>query len=289
MFHTMKPGPLPPQTHRSLERGLRILEAAGASGSATLAEIARRTALPRSTTHHLLRALVDFGYLIQDGDGRRYHLAPKLLRLTGRTWSYEQLAEIAIPYLAELSRRTGEGTSLAMLQDGIVRIVAKRDHDGPVRVVQEVGATRPIHCTAVGKALVAWLPPPELDTIFDRITFERKTAKSITTAAGLRRELAHIRATGFAIDNEEHVKGIRCIAAPVRDHTGGVLASLCVVGPTNRLPQRRLTEIRQPLAAVRDEFSARLGYEPTSAGPGLVTAAEERPSRRRPPRADSDR
>jgi DNA-binding IclR family transcriptional regulator len=230
-------------------------------GSATLAEISRRTALPRSTTHHLLRALVEFGYLVQDGDARRYHLAPKLLRLTGRSWSYEQLAEIAMPYLAELSRLTGEGTSLAMLRDGLVTIVAKHDHDGPVRVVQEVGAARPVYCTAVGKALAAWLSPPELETILARITLERKTAKTITTTAGLRRELARIRATGFAVDNEEHIQGIRCIAAPVRDHTGGILASLCVVGPTSRLPQRRLTQLRKPVAAIRDELSARLGYD----------------------------
>jgi len=104
-------------THQSLDRGLRIIETIAAiNGSATLAEVARKTALPRSTAHHLLRALVDFGYLVQDGDTRTYTLASKLFRLTGRTWTKEQLAEIAIPYLDELSRLTGEGTSLAVLR-----------------------------------------------------------------------------------------------------------------------------------------------------------------------------
>ena len=78
------------QTHQSLKRGLRIIEAIATIGSsATLAEVARKTALPRSTTHHLLRALVEFGYLIQDGDTRTYTLAPKLFRLTGRTWTQQ--------------------------------------------------------------------------------------------------------------------------------------------------------------------------------------------------------
>ncbi len=252
------------QTHQSLERGLRVIEATAAiGGSATLSEIARKTALPRSTAHHLLRALVAFGYLVQDGDARPYKLAPKLFRLTGHTWTKEQLAEISMPFLDELSRRTGEGTSLAILRDGVVTVVAKRESEGPVRVVQEVGATRPIYCTAVGKALAAWLPAAELDSIIGRTVFEQKTAKTITTPAAFRRELARIRATGFAIDNEEHIEGIRCIATPIRDHSGDVRASLCVLGPTNRLPQRRLVEIRRALAGVAANLSARLGHGTT--------------------------
>jgi DNA-binding IclR family transcriptional regulator len=248
-------------THQSLERGLRIIEAIAAiDGSATLAEIARKTVLPRSTAHHLLRALVAFGYLLQDGDARTYTLGPKLFRLTGRTWTKEQLAKIAMPFLDELSRRTGEGTSLAVLRDGVVTVIAKREPEGPVHVVQEVGARRPIYCTAVGKTLAAWLPDQELEGIISRTVFELKTAKTITSPTAFRRELARVRATGFAIDNEEHIEGIRCIATPVRDHSGEVRASLCVVGPKNHLPQRRLPEIRQALAAVAAGLSERLGY-----------------------------
>jgi DNA-binding IclR family transcriptional regulator len=253
------------QTHQSLKRGLRIIEAIAAIGSsAALAEIARKTALPRSTTHHLLRALVEFGYLIQDGNARTYTLAPKLFRLTGSTWTQEQLAEIAMPFLDELSRRTGEGTSLAVLRDGVVTVIAKREPEGPVRVVQEVGATRPIYCTAVGKVLAAWLPEQELDGIISRTVFERKTAKTTTSPTAFLRELARIRATGSAIDNEEHIEGIRCIATPVRNYSGEVRASLCVVGPKNHLPQRRLSEIRQALAAVAADLSARLGHGSTA-------------------------
>jgi DNA-binding IclR family transcriptional regulator len=249
------------QTHQSLERGLRVIEATAAiGGAATLSEIARKTALPRSTAHHILRALVEFGYLVQDGDAKPYRLGPKLFRLTGHTWTKEQLAELAMPYLDDLSHRTGEGTSLAILRDGVVTIVAKRESEGPVRVAQEVGVRRPIHCTAVGKTLAAWLPERELDGIIARTVFEKKTARTILTAAAFRRELAHIRATGFAMDNEEHIAGIRCIAMPVRDHSGDVRASLCVVGPTSRLPQRRLTAIRRSLAAVAADLSARLGH-----------------------------
>jgi len=252
------------QTYQSLKRGLRIIEVIAAIGSsATLAEIARKTALPRSTAHHLLRALVEFDYLVQDGDARTYTLAPKLFRLTGRSWSREQLAEITMPFLDELSRRTAEGTSLAVLRDGVVTVIAKREPEGPVRVVQEVGSRRPIYCTAVGKALAAWLPEQELDGIIRRTAFKRLTLNTIASPAAFRRELARIRAAGFALDNEEHIEGIRCIAAPVRDHSGEVRASLCVVGPKTHLPQRRLTQIRQTLFHAAGDLSVRLGYGST--------------------------
>jgi IclR family acetate operon transcriptional repressor len=174
-----------------------------------------------------------------------------------------------MPLLESLSRRTEEGTSLAVLRDGVVTIVAKRESEGPVRVVQEVGAHRPIYCTAVGKALAAWLPESELEGIIARTAFEPMTTRTITTPSTFRQELARIRASGFAIDNEEHIEGIRCVAAPVRDHSGEVCASLCVVGPKSRLPQRRLVEIRRPLAAAAVDLSALLGY-----GPGHLDAAD---------------
>jgi DNA-binding IclR family transcriptional regulator len=262
------------QTYQSLKRGLWIIEVIATIGSSvTLAEIARKTNLPRSTTHHLLRALVEFGYLVQDGDARTYNLAPKLFRLTRSTWTTEQLAEITRPYLDDLSRRTGEGTSLAVLRDGVVTVIAKREPEGPVRVVQEVGARRPIYCTAVGKALAAWLPEQEIEGMIRRTVFERITHNTITSPIVFRRELARIRATGFAMDNEEHIKGIRCLATPVRDHSGEVRASLCVVGPKNHLPQRKLPQIREALAAVAADLSARLGHGSTE-GMGKVSIGE---------------
>jgi IclR family acetate operon transcriptional repressor len=250
-----------PQSHQSLERGLRIIEAAASQGgSATLSEIARKTTLSRSTTHHIVRALVDFGYLAQDSESRPYRLGPRFFRLARGGWSRGQLAELAMPFLDELSRRTGEGTSLAVLRDGVVTVVAKRESEGPVRVVQEVGARRPIYCTAVGKALAAWLPERELAGIVSRTAFTPCTPRTLLTPAAFRRELARIRSSGFAIDNEEHQLGIRCVATPVRDHSGEVQASLCVVGPTSRMPQRRLLELRRPLAEVAAELSTRLGH-----------------------------
>ena len=250
------------QTHQSLKLGLEMIEVIAANGGpATLAEIARKTELPRSTAHHLLRALVEFGYLVKDPNRPTYTLAPRLFRITEPRWTHEQLAEIAKPFLERLRHLTGEGTSLAVIRDAVVTIIAKCESEGPVRVVQEVGATRPIYCTAVGKLLAAWLPPKELDLIIRRTRFEQLTASTLTSPDKFRQELSHIKETGFAIDNEEHIRGIRCLATAVRDHSGEVRAALCVVGPKDNLPHRHMTFIQQALTDVSSALSARLGYE----------------------------
>jgi IclR family acetate operon transcriptional repressor len=248
-------------THRSLERGLRILEAVASNdGTTTLAEMVRKTGLHRSTAHHLLRTLVDLDYLHQDPGTRRYELSAKLFRLTRRTWSPEQLGEIAQPFLAGLTAHTGEGSSLAAYRDGIVTIVAKCDPDGPVRVVQNLGAQRPVHATAVGKAILAWVPQPALGAAIRRIRFDRYTPKTITSRPAFETELRRIQAAGFAIDDEEHMEGIRCVAAPVFGYTGQVLGSLCALGPKSRMSHQRLRQLRVPLLARARALSERLGW-----------------------------
>jgi IclR family acetate operon transcriptional repressor len=264
--HTVKrfsaaPGAGAP-THQSLERGLRIVEVVASNGALTsLAEIARRTGLHRSTAHHLLRTLVDLGYLRQDFQSRGYELAAKVFHLTGRTWSPEQLGSIAEPLIAELARETGEGSSVAVYRDGVVQIVAKRDADGPVRVVQNVGADRPIHATAVGKAIVAFLPSAELSGVLARLTFTGFTARTIVARPAFEAELQRIRASGVAIDDEEHIEGIRCIAAPIFAYNGQVVASICTVGSKVRMTRRKIRDLRGPLLDFSRRLSERLGWE----------------------------
>jgi DNA-binding IclR family transcriptional regulator len=250
------------RTHQSLERGLRLVEAVALSGARTsLAEAARRTGLHRSTAHHLLQTLVSLGYLRQDAETRRYELAAKPFQITGRTWPPDRLAAIAEHSLAELTRKSGEGSSFSVYRDGAVTVVAKREHDGPVRVVQDVGARRPLHCTAVAKAILPWLPEPELAGLLARMRFARHTPKTIVTRGAFEAELRRIRAAGYAIDDEEHIEGIRCLAMPVFGHAGQVLGSICTLGPKSRMTYQKLRDLRFPLGEVARQLSERLGHD----------------------------
>lgn len=250
------------RTHQSLERGLRLVEAVALNGARTsLAEAARRTGLHRSTAHHLLQTLVSLGYLRQDAETRGYELAAKPFQITGRTWPPDRLAAIAEPSLAELTRKSGEGSSFSVYRDGTVTVVAKREHAGPVRVVQDVGARRPLHCTAVAKAILPWLPEPELAGLLSRIRFTRHTPKTIVTRGAFEAELRRIRAAGHAIDDEEHIEGIRCMAMPVFGHAGQVLGSICTLGPKSRMTYQKLRELRQPLGEAARQLCERLGHD----------------------------
>jgi DNA-binding IclR family transcriptional regulator len=249
------------RTHRSLERGLAVLEfVAAADAPVALSDAARRIGLHRSTAHHLMQTLVGLGWLRQEEDRRSYALTARLHQLTGRRWSAAQIGELAQPYLEQLTRETGEGTSVAAWIDGTVTIAAKREADGPVRVVQDVGAVRPIYCTAVGKALAAWLPRAEVLAALARQPMVALTPKTITTREAFETELRRIRNAGYAIDDEEQFEGLRCIAMPVFCYTGEVIACMCVLGPKQRMTHHKLVVVRTPLEALARQLSERLGY-----------------------------
>lgn len=238
-----------------------MLEAVATStGPVALADTARRLGLHRSTAHHLMQTLVGLNWLQQDEATRGYSLSPKMHQLTGRRWSAEQLGTIAQPFLEQLTRETGEGTSVAAWIEGIVTIAAKNEADGPVRVVQSVGGERPIYCTAVGKALAAWLPLNEVRAAVARVPMQALTPKTITTPEAFEAELRRIRTAGYALDDEEQYLDLRCIAMPVFCYTGQVVASMCVVGPKHRMTYQKLQTVRGPLAAHARRMSERLGF-----------------------------
>ena len=251
----------PASKHRSLERGLAVLEAVATAGdSVTLSDTARKLGLHRSTTHHLMQTLVSVGWLRQDESNRSYELTPKLYQLTGRRWSAEQLGDIAQPLLEQLTRETGEGCSVAAWINGAVSIAAKREADGPVRVVQNVGAVRPMYCTAVGKAIGGWLPRPEVLAALRSEPMTPLTPKTITTEAAFETELRRIHSAGYAIDDEEQFEGLRCIAMPVFCYTGEVVGSMCVLGPKHRMTHQKLMAVRGPLTAWSRRLSEKLGH-----------------------------
>ena len=250
-------------THRSLERGLAVIELLAAAGAPLqLAETARRLGLHRSTAHHIMQTLVALGWLRQDEDTRCYSLSARPYQLTGHRWSVTQIGELAQPLLERLTHETGEGTSVAAWIDGIVTIAAKREHDGPVRVVQDLGGERPIYCTAVGKAIAGWLPATEVRAALRRQPMTALTPKTITTVGAFESELQRIRSAGYAIDDEEQFEGLRCVAMPVFSHTGEVAGSMCVVGPKHRLTHQKLAAVRAPLARMSRQLSEHLGHAP---------------------------
>jgi IclR family pca regulon transcriptional regulator len=218
-------------TSQSLERGLAILSSFNSDRPLIgVSELSRGLDLSRSTAHRYVVTLTKLGYLQQDPDSKRYRLGPKVLDLGFSAINSMDLREVSAPYLRQLSDETEHTVNLAIL-DGtdvvyIERCRAARPGQPEIDLNLHVGSRLPAYCTAMGKAILAFLPRERLDELIDHIDFVPRGPNTLTDAKAFRAELEKIRASGIAVNDEELAYGLRSIAAPIRSHSGEVLAAL---------------------------------------------------------------
>jgi DNA-binding IclR family transcriptional regulator len=241
-----------------------------------VSELARAIGLTKATAHRLLSSLRNRELVAQDPITRRYRLGMRLWELgTIARSSIDWLAQ-AKPELESLAAEVGETAHLAVLDDDQVLYVDKVESSRSLRMPSQVGRRLPAHCTGVGKALIAFLPDERLAQLIEHRGLQAFTPRSIVDPDRLRAELASVRKAGYATDNEEIEDGLRCIAAPVRDHSGTVIAALSIAGPSSRLPNRDLPARAARVTAAAAAISARLGYPGSQVGPRMVeTSAAE--------------
>ena len=252
---------------QSLERGLAILSTFGGSERATIgvSELSRALDLSRSTTHRYVATLTSLGYLRQDADTRRYRLGPRVLDLGFAALNSMGLRELSVPYLRRLSDETGFTVNMAIL-DGIdvvyvERCRTSRSGQREIDLDLHVGSRLPAYCTALGKALLAHLPKQELDELFPRMELVARGPNTITRKTALRSELARIRASGIAVNNEELAYGLRSVAAPIRDRSGEVTAALNLAVHRTMLSTEDLVERYAPaVQRTAAAISAELGH-----------------------------
>jgi IclR family pca regulon transcriptional regulator len=218
-------------TSQSLERGLAILSAFDSERPLIgVSELSRELSLSRSTAHRYIATLAQLGYLQQDPDSKRYRLGPKVLDLGFSAINSMDVREISAPHLRRLSDETGHTVNLAIL-DGIDVVYIERCRTAQpgqreIDLNLHVGARLPAYCTAMGKAILAFVSEDRREELIARIDFVVRGPNTITDADAFRVELARIRAAGIAVNDEELAYGLRSIAAPIHAHSGEVLAAL---------------------------------------------------------------
>lgn len=218
----------------SLGHGLAILASFSAEHSTLgIAEMASALSMSRSTTHRYAATLAQLGYLEQNS-ARRYRLTPRCADVGLAALGSMALHECSRPFLHELRRETGWTVSLAILDGSEAMLVERlRGWRGLHEIDLRLGSSArlPVHCTAMGKVLAAWLPEDELRALLLTLNLKRNGPNAITGKRALRSELAHVRDQGFAIDDEELIDGLRSIAVPVLDAHERVLAALDLAVP----------------------------------------------------------
>jgi IclR family KDG regulon transcriptional repressor len=218
----------------------------------TVSEAGRRLNIPKSTAHNLLRTLQAYDFLQQDPADRRYRLGPRLFELSSVFSHHTPLLAAARPHLKRLAERTRETVKLGVLSEGEVLILAAIESPFQLHTRGDEGKRAPLHCTGLGKAILAALSDAQVRAILAPRGLRRFTPQTITDWDRLEKELRQIRARGWAADWEENEAGVVCVAAPVPNPRGGLTASISVSAPGARLARARLAGVAaQVVAAVR--------------------------------------
>jgi len=249
---------------KSIHKALDVLEVLASEAKGLgLTEISKRLNMQLSTAHRILSTLKHRGYIEQESAKGRYRLGLKTLEIGLAMQAQLQLLERALPHLQKLAEVTKETVNLAILDPDCDEVVyiAKIDSPEVLKTDIKIGTKLLAHCTALGKVLLAFLPEEEFNRRFsNQNQLPTYTPNSLPTFEELKEDLAKVRKQNFAIDNEEFKIGVKCIAAPIRDSTGKVVAAVSIAGPTSRLSSERIDEFRKLVVDTANEISVKLGF-----------------------------
>ncbi len=244
----------------SLHKIFSIIELLKKHGEMKLQEIADQLSLYKSTVHRLVTELRAFNYLERNNETKKYRLGIKFLDISSVVIENLDIREKAKKYIEELNTITKETVHLALLLDGYAIYIEKRESPHSIRMYSQIGKVAPLHCTGVGKAILAFQSPEIMDRLLDSITYHKYTKNTRIDKQQLIKEIEKIRKMGYAVDNEEHENNIICIAAPIRDYTKKVNASISITTISYRMSMEDLLKYKDLLLEKSFEISRGLGY-----------------------------
>ncbi len=226
----------------------------------SLTEVCSATSLPKGTVSRMLAALITHGYAVQEIDTKRYRLTMRMFEIGSRVAGSTNILSVARPYLEYLSNISSEAVHLvSRVNDEIIYLYKEEASNSIVRMSSFVGLRNPMYCTGVGKSILAFLPDEEFRSIWQRTNPIQFTAKTITTLADMEAEIQRIRQRGYAIDDEEHELGVRCIAAPILDFNGNPVAAISLSAPVVRLHDEEIRRYAPMVMEAADNISRYFG------------------------------
>lgn len=246
----------------AIERTLSILELVTASQKGlSNADLSRRLEIPKSSASYILRVLEKRGYLSREDNGK-YRIGLKLVSLSSGALTHLDFREIAKPVMTEFLKKSRlPEVHLAVLDNGRAVYVEKIEADNSfIKMDIWIGHRLPIHTTAIGKILVAYLPENEVLKMLELRGMEKKTRKSITNPQNFLHELEKVRKYGYAIDDEENADNVRCVAAPIYDANGKIIASLGTSTIIMQLDKTLLPKIVEMIKDSAQKVSKSLGF-----------------------------
>ncbi len=246
-------------TIQSIERAFDVLEYFNINNKEVgVTELSKKININKSTLHGIMKTLVQRNYLKQN-ENNKYMLGTKLLELGVLVQKHFQVTDIPKKYLKDLVNKHKETVHVAVLEGNEVVFIDKLESSQSIRMVSEIGKRLPAHSTALGKVLLAHLPDKEKKQ-FTKKKLKKVTFKTITDPDQLLEELDKIKEKGYAFDDEEVIKGVRCVSAPIRNHSGEVVAALSISGPAFRMDSKKTEELSHDIVKTAEKISQELGY-----------------------------
>ena len=256
--------PREPGEVQSVIKVLKILEALAENDKISLTDLSALVKSHKSTVYRFMCTLIDAGYARRD-ENDLYSSTLKLFQLGMCTFGRIDIVDEAMPVLKELAFLSEETVHLAILHYGQLVYLHKIEstHNLRVSMQSRIGSSAPLYCTGVGKILLAFQPQDVQDEYLRTCQFMRFTPKTICTRLGMEAELSKIRENGYCYDDEEHEAGVRCVAAPIRDYHGNVVASVSISGPTVRLDDEKMKSLVDVVVRSANKISQNLGWQST--------------------------
>ncbi|MGQ9778952.1 MAG: IclR family transcriptional regulator [Bacillota bacterium] len=259
---------------RSVKRALQILSLFNPNKMEWgITEMSRALGVAKSVVHRLVTTFEQEGFLVQNPENGKYRLSIKLFELGSLVITTMDLRRIALPLVEELSRRCGETVHVGILDGTDVISIEEAETVHTLRPAIFIGKRAPLYCTAIGKALLAFLPKAERKRIIGLIRFTRFTPNTITDPESLEKELAAVRMRGYAVDDEEHDIGVRCVGVPILGRQGDAVASVSISGPSVRITREKIPVLAEELKRTALDISRAMGY--TGSGREVLTEVEE--------------
>lgn len=244
-----------------LDRIFKIIDLLKNNEGMRLQDISNDLDLHKSTTHRLLSELITYGYVKRNNETKKYSLSLKFLEIASHLIEGNELIVNAKDSIEKLNTITKENIHLAELVGDSVIYIDKKESPHSIRMYSQVGKSVPLYCTGVGKVILAFQPLDIRDRLISRINFIKYTNNTIADVESLLIELDKIVKDGFALDNQEHENNIACIAAPIRDYNGNVIASISITAILFRMNFDKLLDFKDLLLEESNNVSKKMKYK----------------------------
>jgi IclR family KDG regulon transcriptional repressor len=249
-----------PEAVSSVLKVFNILESLGDQKEIGVSELSQRLMMSKATTYRFLQTMKGLGYVSQQGEADKYSLTLKMFELGSKSLEWVDLVELAEKEMRVISEETNETVHLGALDQGSIIYIHKIDSSHALRMHSRVGRRNPLHTTAIGKVLLAERDEPSIRHALEDAEFVKSTPNTLENIDQLLAELVKVKAQHFGEDNEEQEPGLRCIAAPVYDRFGNVIAGVSVSFPTIRFDEEHKAKYVALLQDAGRNISKHLGF-----------------------------